>query len=116
MNGGRPWALIAAAVLAALEAATIIAVLAVRGRSAAPLLIPMMAAKFPFCVLVVRRSPTAWFGLLLWEIAGMLAAVTAPSTPLPLRLVELAVAGTVVGLLAAASSLFPTVRLTPHDS
>ena len=111
----RAWTLPAAAGLAALEATAIIAVIAFRGGRAAPLLVPMLAVKYPFCVLLLRRSHGAWFGLLLWELAGMLAAVTAPRTPLGLRFLELAVAAVVAGLLMAAAPLFPTVRLTTHD-
>ncbi len=111
----RSWTLPAAAGLAALEATAIIAVLVFRGGRATPLLVPMLAVKYPFCIKLLRRSHGAWFGLLMWEGAGMLAAVTAPRTPLPFRLAELAVAGVVAALLFAAMPLFPTVRLAPHD-
>lgn len=114
MSGDRAWTLPAAAGLAALEATALIAVLAFNGGRAAPLLVPLLAVKYPFCIGVLHKRHGAWFGLLLWETGGMLAALTAPRTPLPLRLLELAVAATVATLLLFAAPLFPTVRL-PSD-
>lgn len=108
-------ALRAAAVLGAVEAAALITVVVWNGGRAAGLVVAMLLVKFPFCVGVARRWVAAWFGLLLWELAGMLAAVTAPGTPLVLRLLELTVAVVVVGLLARGASLFPDVRLPQHD-
>lgn len=111
----RAWALPAAAALAALEATALIAVLAFGGGRAAPLLIPLLALKYPFCLGVLRRRAGAWFGLLLWETGGMLAAVTAPGTVVALRLLELFTAFAVVALLLLAVPLFPTVRLPSDD-
>lgn len=111
----RGWALRWAAVLGAVEAAALITVVVWNGGRAAGLVVTMLAMKFPFCIGVARRWAAAWFGLLLWELAGMLAAVTAPGTPLVLRLAELTVAAVVVGLLALGASLFPDVRLPQHD-
>ena len=111
----RAWTLPAAAALAALEATALITVLAFGGGRAASLLIPLLALKYPFCLAVLRRRPGAWFGLLLWETGGMLAALTAPRTALPLRLLELASASTVTALLLFATPLFPTVRLPSDD-
>jgi hypothetical protein len=111
----RAWTLPAAAGLAALEATALIAVIAFAGGRAAPLFVVLLATKFPFCLALLRRLHGAWFGLLLWELGGMLAALTAPRTPLPLRLLELAAAGTVATLLFLAMPLFPDVRLPPHD-
>ena len=114
MSHDRAWALPAAAALGALEATALIAVLAFNGGRAAPLLIPLLAVKYPFCIGVVQRRHGAWFGLLLWETGGMLAALTAPRTPLPLRLLELAVAAGVAVLLVLAAPLFPPATL-PSD-
>lgn len=111
----RAWTLPAAAGLAALEATALIAVLAFGGGRAAPLLITLLALKFPFCLGLLRRLHGAWFGLLLWEFGGMLAASTAPGTPLLLRLLELVTAAAVTVLLFLAMPLFPDVRLPPHD-
>jgi hypothetical protein len=105
------WTLPAAAGLAAVETTTLIAVLALRGSSAAPILIPFLAVKYPFCYLVLRRSPGALLGLLLWESAGVVTALTAPRTPGVLRVLELSLAIGVFALLAASVSLFPAVKL-----
>lgn len=115
MRDDRAWTLPTAAALGALEATALIAVWAFGGKRAAPLVIPLLALKYPFCVGVLRRRPGAWFGLLLWEAGGMLAALTSPRTALPVRLVELATASTVVALLVLALPLFPTVRLPSDD-
>lgn len=104
----RAWTLPAAAGLAALEATALIAVLAFAGGRAAPLFVVMLATKFPFCLALLRRLHGAWFGLLLWELGGMLAALTAPRTPLPLRLLELATAGTVAPCCSSPCPCSPT--------
>jgi hypothetical protein len=106
----RPWTLPAAAWLAAIETAALIAALAVSGKSAAPILIAFLAVKLPFCVLVTQRRPGAYLGLIVWEAAGAIAAVGAHSMLL-LRLLEIAAAATVIGLLVASTPMFPSVGL-----
>ena len=106
----RAWVLPAAAGLATLETTALIAILALRSPPWAPLAIAMLLVKYPFCYLVVRRSAGALLGLMLWEVAGMAAALTRPA-PLAVRLLELTVATTVLVLLIAAVPLFPSVQL-----
>jgi hypothetical protein len=107
----RAWTIPAAAGLAALEATAIITVLIARGNRSAGFFVACSAVKYPFCVLLLRRRPGAWFALLLWELTGVFAAVVAPSIPVVLRLLELAMAGGVLALLAAGLSLFPRMEL-----
>lgn len=107
----RPWTLPAAAWLAAAEAGALIAVLAVGGRLGAPLWIAFLAVKFPFCWLLARLRPGAYLALLVWELAGIVAAIGAEGTAVALRALEVAVAGAVMALLVASTPLFPSVRL-----
>jgi hypothetical protein len=107
----RPWTLPTAAWLAAGEAAVIITALALGGAPGAPLFIFFLAVKFPFCWFLVRRSPAAYLGLYVWEVAGAVAALGANGTAVPLRLLEVGVTAGVVALLVASTPLFPAVRL-----
>jgi hypothetical protein len=104
---GREWTLPAAGGLAALEAAALIAVLLTRDSKSAPLYAILLVVKFPFCALLLRRSPAAWFALILWEGTGVFAAAVAPRVPVYLRLLELGMAVGVLTLLVAALPLFP---------
>ncbi len=106
----RPWTLPAAAGLATLETTALIAILLLRSPVWAPLAIAMLLVKFPFCYLVLRRSPGAFLGLMLWEVAGLAAAMVRPA-PAAVRLLELVVAATVLVLLIASIPLFPSVKL-----
>jgi hypothetical protein len=112
----RAWTLPAAAWLAAGEAAVLIVVVALTKGSAAPLVIGFLAAKFPFCWLVVRLRPGAYLGLLVWELAGVVAAVSGRGVAIGLRLAEVVVAASVTALLVASTPLFPTVRLPESQS
>lgn len=107
----RAWTMPAAAGLAALEATALVAVLIARGSRSAPILVACTAVKYPFCALLARRRPGAWFALVLWELTGVYAAVAAPRVPVVLRALELALAGGVLTLLAMAVSSFPRVEL-----
>lgn len=112
MSGeGREWAVSAAAGLAALEVLVLGAVLWARAGTAAPLLIAFLAVKLPFCLGLRGLRPGAWLALLLWELAGVVAAAAAPDVPVILRLVELALAAGVLALLAASLPLFPRMEL-----
>lgn len=106
----REWTLPAAAALATLETTALIALLALQSPRWAPLAIAMLLVKYPFCYLVLRRSPGAFLGLMLWELAGVAAALVRPA-PLAVRLLELAVSAGVFALLIASIPLFPPVRL-----
>jgi hypothetical protein len=106
----REWVLRAAAGLAAAEALGLIVVLAFGGAPLAPFVIVALLVKLPFCWALLDKRPGALFGLLMWELAGMLAALR-PGPSWVLRTVEAAVAVTVFGLLLASVPLFPSVRL-----
>src|SRR5437660_1955014 len=101
----RAWALPAAAGLAALETTALIAALALSAPRAAPLAIALLAIKYPFCLMVLRRHPGAYLALWLWEIAGVLAALVKPGLPVATRGLEILAAGTCLGLLAAGASV-----------
>ena len=107
----RAWTLPAAAGLAAIEATVAIAVLLYGGHAALGLYVGFLAAKYPICLMVVRRQAWAFLGLLLWEFSVGVAALLAPRIPLALRAVELMFAGTVIGLLFASLHLFPRAQL-----
>lgn len=103
----REWTLPAAAGLAAVEAAALMAVLLTRDSQSADLYAILLVAKFPFCALLLKRSPAAWFALVLWEGTGAFAAAVAPRVPVYLRALELGLAVAVLALLVAALPLFP---------
>lgn len=107
----RAWTLPAAAGLAAVESTVAIAVLLFDGRPVAGIYIAVLAAKYPVCWMLLRRQAWAYLALLLWEFTVAFAALVAPNVPLALRLVELAFAATVVGLLFASTHLFPRTQL-----
>jgi hypothetical protein len=107
----RPWTLPAAAWLAATETAVLIAIVGLTREHAAPIVIAFLAVKFPFCWLLARLKPGAYLGLLVWELAGAVAALGARGTAVVFRLLEIGVAATVVGLVIASTPLFPPVRL-----
>ena len=111
----RAWMLPAAAGLAALEVVLLGAVLVLRGTRSAPFLILCLAVKIPFCALLMRRQAGAWMALVLWEAAGLFAALFAPRVPVVLRLLEAAVAASVLVLLGASLSLIPRARLELPD-
>ena len=104
------WVLKLAAGLAAAEALFLIVVLANGGAPLAPYVIVALLVKLPFCWALLGRSPGALFALVMWEVAGMLAALR-PGPSLLLRMVEAVFALTVFGLLLASVPLFPSVRL-----
>ena len=101
----------AAATVAAIENTVLIAVVLLRGQGTAAFYATVLAVKYVFCVLVVRRSAGAFLGLLLYEFAGLLGALLAPKVRLELRAVELLLSATTIGLLIASARLFPTTQL-----
>jgi hypothetical protein len=107
----RAWTLPAAAGLAAVEATVAIAVLLYHGRLAAGVFIVVLVAKYPICWALLRRQAWAFIALLFWELTVAAAALWAPGTVLVLRLVELASAAGVLGLLFASLHLFPSAQL-----
>ena len=110
MTSSREWVLKAAGGLAAAETLMLIVVLANGGAPLAPYVIGALLIKLPFCYLVTQRRPGALMGLVVWELAGLLASLrSGPS--LTLRLTEAGVALVVLALLFASVPLFPSVRL-----
>jgi hypothetical protein len=107
----RPvWTLPAAAALGAIEATLLVAaILFVSHRL--PVFALVMAAKIPFCVLLLRRRPGAFFAVLLWEFGGLAAALFAPHVAIGLRVLELGLATTVLSLLWASAAQFPSPEL-----
>jgi len=103
----RLWAVNAAAGLAAAETVVLVVVLLARDSRVAPLFALFVAVKLPFCVALLERSAGAWFALLLWDATALYAAVLAPRLPLVLRLLEMAMAVGVIGLLIAALPAMP---------
>jgi hypothetical protein len=110
IDAGRGWTIPAAAGVAILEAVALATVLAVRGTPSATFFIVSLALKIPFCVLLLRRWAGAWLAVLLWELSGAFGAVVAPRIPVWLRLMEVALAGSVVALLIASLALFPRME------
>jgi hypothetical protein len=101
----------AAVWLAVAETAVLIVIVGFTRQHAALIVIAFLAVKFPFCWLALRLSPGAYLGLVVWEVAGAVAALGASGTLVALRLLEIAVAAAVIGLLIASTPLFPSVRL-----
>ena len=100
----------AAGGLAAAETLMLIVVLAYGSAPLAPYVIGALLLKLPFCYFVTQRRPGALMGLVVWELAGLLAALrSGPS--LTLRLSEAGLAVVVLALLFASVPLFPSVRL-----
>ncbi len=106
----REWVLKAAGGLAAAETLMLIVVLGFSGAPLAPYVIGALLLKLPFCFLVTQRRPGALMGLVVWEVAGLLAALR-PGPSMALRLVEAGLAAVVLTLLFASVPLFPSVRL-----
>jgi len=106
----REWTLPAAAALAALEAVLLIAVIVFVGHRL-PVYAVFVAGKLPFCAWLLRRRAGAFFAVLLWEVSGVGVALLAPGVALPLRVLEIVVASTVLVLLWASAPLFPSPEL-----
>jgi hypothetical protein len=106
----REWILKAAGGLAAAETLMLIVVLGFSGAPLAPYVIGALLLKLPFCFLVTQRRPGALMGLVVWEVAGVLASLR-PGPSFALRLSEAALAVVVFALLIASVPLFPSVRL-----
>ncbi len=107
----RAWTLPAAAGLAALEVTVTISVLLYGSRFGRPLFLAVLFLKYPICWMLLRRQAWAFLALFLWEFTVAFAAVFAPGTPLALRVVEIAFAGSVITLLMMSAHLFPRAQL-----
>lgn len=112
----RSWTLPAAAVLAAVEAVVLMVALATGGHPGAGLLIAFVAVKLPFCWFAAQRRPGAYLALIVWELAGALAALAAHDVAIGLRALEIVAALVVIVLLLASMSQFPTVGLPESSS
>lgn len=107
----RAWTLPAAAALGALEVTVTISVLLYDSRLARPAFVVVLILKYPICWMLLRRQAWAFLALLLWEFTVGFTALFAPRIALPLRVVELAIAGSVIALLLASAHLFPRAQL-----
>jgi len=107
----RGWTLPAAAGLAALEVTVTISVLLFGSRLGRPLFLAVLILKYPICWAVLRRQAWAFLALLLWEFTVGFTAVVAPGIALPLRVVEVAFAASVIALLFSSAHLFPRAQL-----
>ena len=107
----RAWTLPAAAALAALEVTVTISVILYGSHLGRPLFLAVLVLKYPICWALVRRQAWAFLALLLWEFTVAFTAVAAPGIALPLRVVELAFAASVIALLFTSSHLFPRAQL-----
>jgi hypothetical protein len=110
-SSSHSWALPAAAGLAAFEVTALIGVQAFAGHRNAPLIIALLAVKYPFCWAATQRRPGAYLALWLWEASGAVAALAVPGLGVVPRVLELGAALSCLGLLAASASLFPSPRL-----
>jgi hypothetical protein len=107
----RAWTLPAAAGLSALEVTVTISVLLYGDHFGRPLFLAVLVLKYPICWMLLRRQAWAFLAVLLWEFTVAVAATFAPRIPLPLRVVELAFAASVIALLFASAHLFPRAQL-----
>jgi hypothetical protein len=107
----RGWTLPTAAALAALEVTVTIAALLFGSHLGRPAFLAILILKYPICLMLLRRQAWAFLALLLWEFSVGFAAAFAPRIPLPLRVVELAFAASVVTLLFSSAHLFPRAQL-----
>ncbi|MBV8981321.1 MAG: hypothetical protein JO086_10510 [Acidimicrobiia bacterium] len=107
----RAWTLPAAAALAAVEVTVTISVLLFDNRLARPAFLVVLILKYPICWMLLRRQAWAFLALLLWEFTVGFTALLAPRIALPLRVVELAFAGSVIALLFGSTHLFPRTQL-----
>jgi hypothetical protein len=86
-----------------------VALLVARGALAGVALRPLfLLAKLPSCYFAWKRHPGGYLTLWIWEIAGLIAAVSG-HTEMP-RLVAAGIALAVMALLGRAISAFPSVE------
>jgi hypothetical protein len=95
---------------AVIEVLVQVALLVARGAVAgAPLRIVFLAAKLPFCRAAWQRHPGGYLALWIWEIGGVIAALSVGGSRLPRAAIGLT-AVTVMVLLGRAISAFPSVE------
>lgn len=107
----RAWTLPTAAWLAAIEAVVLMTALAIGGHPGAAILIAFLAVKLPFCWFAAQRRPGAYLALIVWELAGAVAALAAHDVAIALRALEIIGALVVMALLLVSMPQFPSVRL-----
>jgi len=100
-----------ATTLAALEALFVIAVVVARSGLQTWLLVLALAVKLPCCWLARRRHPGGFLALLLWELVGLIVALTAPRIAVAVRILEVSAATAVIMLLVGSVSVFPSPQL-----
>lgn len=108
-------ALQAATTLAAVEATGLILLVLVRNGGRTPLLAVALALKYPLCLAARRLHPGGYLGLLLWEVVGAFVALFSPGIAVGVRVVEAAVALTVVVFLVRSAKLFPSPQLPRQE-
>ena len=96
------------------EVSVQVAVLIARGTlGVVPLRVVFLTLKVPFCWAALRRRPGGYLAVWLWEIGGVVAALSVHSAAPPRVLGGLASVAVMV-LLGRASSAFPTVEFRPR--
>jgi hypothetical protein len=99
---------------AVVEVLVQVALLVARGAlGVAPLRVVFLAAKLPFCSAAWRRHPGGYLAVWIWEIGGVIAALSAGGSLRP-RVVIAAMAVTVMVLLGRAISAFPSIEWGPR--
>jgi hypothetical protein len=94
---------------AVLEVLAQVAILVSRGALDSVALRPLfLLAKLPSCFFAWRRRPGGYLTLWIWEIGGLIAALSG-RTELP-RLAAAGIAAAVMVLLGRAISAFPSVE------
>lgn len=91
-----------------------VALLIARGALGGAALRPVfLLAKLPVCWWAWKRHPGGYLGLWIWEIGGVIAALSARGALTP-RAVIAAGASVVMVLLGRAISAYPTVEWRPR--
>ncbi|HVT77220.1 MAG TPA: hypothetical protein VHD87_09325 [Acidimicrobiales bacterium] len=99
---------------AVVEVLAQVALLVARGAlGAVPLRVVFLGAKLPFCLAAWRRHPGGYLALWIWEIGGLVAALSAHGSLSP-RLAIAVAAIVVMALLGRAISAFPSVEWKPR--
>ena len=94
----------------AIEVLAQVGLLVARGALAAvPLRVAFLALKLPFCRAAWKRNAGGYLGLWVWEIGGVIAALSAGGSRLPRAAIALG-AILVMVLLGRAISAFPSVE------
>lgn len=95
---------------AVVEVSAQVALLVARGALAAvPLRVLFLAAKVPFCWAAWRRNPGAYLAVWVWEIGGVVSALSVHGSLTPRVVIGLS-SIIVMVLLGRAVSAFPSIE------